>query len=297
MPCYRPFVAYRLENGSIAFDKARSQSRGDTLTLPCGQCAGCRLERSRQWAMRCMHEASMHEKNAYVTLTYNDFNLPPKRSLDYTDFQGFMRRLRYEYGKVRFYMCGEYGEENWRPHFHACLFGLDFDDKVYFRKSPSGHDLFRSRRLEALWPYGFSSVGAVTFESAAYIARYIMKKVTGDLAQVHYRYVDPDTGECSERVPEFNRMSLKPGIGASWLDKYETDVYPSGRVVVRGAEGMAPRYYDKRFKKLKPEVFESIAFKRERDARLRFLDNTDERLAVKEKVRLAAISSLKRKLV
>ena len=297
MPCYKPLVAYRLENGSVAFYESGRAKSVKTLELPCGKCAGCRLERSRQWAMRCMHEASLYEKNAYVTLTYDDFHLADRRSLVYGDFQDFMRRLRYEFGKVRFYMCGEYGEENWRPHFHACLFGIDFDDKVFFRNSPSGFKLYRSKCLERLWPFGYSTVGDVSFESAGYIARYLMKKVTGDLAKTHYSYVDVATGEVCQRKPEFNKMSLKPGIGAGWLDKYESDVYPSGRVVVRGAEGMSPRYYDKRWKKKDREGFEILEFERERNMRLRYLDNTSERLLVKEKVRLAGIAMLKRKLV
>lgn len=296
MPCYRPLVAYRLSDGSVSFKGKKDQGRGDTLSLPCGHCAGCRLERSREWAVRCMHEASLYASNAYVTLTYNSDNLPAGGSLRYVDFQDFMRRLRYEKGPVRFYMCGEYGEENWRPHFHACLFGVEFSDRVFFRNAPSGEKLYRSSVLERLWPFGYSSIGEVTFESAAYVARYIMKKVTGDAAITHYAVVDPVTGECVSRVPEFNRMSLKPGIGARWLDKYETDVYPSGRVVVRGVESMAPRYYDKRYKERQAEKFDVVAFNRERAARLRYLDNTDERLVVKEKVRLAAIKMLKRNI-
>ncbi|AXH74001.1 MAG: replication initiator protein [Microviridae sp.] len=296
MPCYKPLIAYRSSNGSVNFVQNRFHGSGDTLSLPCGRCIGCRLEKSREWAMRCMHEAQMHERNCFVSLTYNDFNLPEDGSLRYKDFQDFMRKLRYEFGKVRFYMCGEYGDDNGRPHFHALLFGVDFDDKVYFKKSPAGFPLYRSRKLEVLWPYGYSSIGSLTFESAGYVARYVMKKVTGDAAEAHYRVVNEDTGEVKERKPEFGHMSLKPGIGAAWLDKFSSDVYPGGRVVVRGAEGMSPRYYDLRWKKSHPDVMEQLAFERDRAARLRYLDNTDERLAVKEKVRLAGIQMLKRKL-
>lgn len=299
MPCFKPLTAYRSNGGSVVFSELSRSGSVKTLSLPCGKCAGCRLERAREWALRCMHEASMHEENCYVTLTYSDMCLPDFRSLDYRDFQAFIRRLRVrELGReIRFYMCGEYGDEKWRPHFHALIFGYDFPDKVYWRKSPSGDSLFRSAILEGLWTGGFSSIGRVTFESASYVARYVMKKITGQEAETHYEYVDPVSGEVFRRVPEFNRMSLKPGIGARWLDKYESDVYPSGKVVMRGHEGMAPRYYDKRYKKRHPEKFENLEYVREREARLRYLDNTPERLAVKEKVKVAQLLMLKRKLI
>lgn len=317
MPCYKPLTAYRCFNGSVVFDELRRYDTVKTLSLPCGKCAGCRLERSREWAMRCMHEASMYEENCYVTLTYNDANLSDNWSLDYRDFQLFMRRLRArEVGReIRFYMAGEYGEvckvcrksvefckcasfvkDLGRPHFHACLFNYDFPDKVYDRKSPSGEKLYRSGILEDLWPVGYSSVGAVTFDSAAYVARYIMKKIVGDESAKHYEFVDQVSGEVVSRRPEFNKMSLKPGIGARWLDKYEHDVFPSGRVVVRGFEGMSPRYYDKRWRQKHPLEFEQLEYEREREARLRWMDNTPERLAVKEHVKLAQIRMLKRRV-
>lgn len=189
----------------------------------CGQCRGCRLEVSRQWAVRCVHEAALYKKNCYVTLTYNEESLE-SRSLIYPHFQKFVRAFRKKIGPVRFYMSGEYGENNLRPHFHALFFGYDFPDKVYLGKSPSGFTLYRSELLESLWKFGFSSVGAVTFESAAYVARYVMKKVNGPMAEEHY----------DGRVPEFSRMSLKPGIGAGWIKKFAGDVLPDGQVVING---------------------------------------------------------------
>ena len=92
-------------------------------------------------------------------------------------------------------MCGEYGENRGRPHFHACLFNFDFPDKKVWRKTSQGHPVWRSPSLEALWPYGFSEIGSVTFQSAAYVARYIMKKATGRDAEQVYEWTDPLTGE------------------------------------------------------------------------------------------------------
>jgi hypothetical protein len=193
-------------------------------------------------------------------------------------------------------MCGEYGDTTFRPHFHACIFGYDFPDKKPFKRSGSGSTLYRSDLLEDLWPYGQSLIGDVTFESAAYVARYVMKKVTGFNAKSHYERVDDDTGEVFSMVPEFTKMSLKPGIGAGWFDKYHDDVYPHDYVVVRGLETKPPKFYDRLLERTDPEAWEALQFERDTAARLNFLDNTDERLAVKEVVKKAAITNFRRGL-
>lgn len=276
-----------------------------SLQLPCGQCVGCRLERSRQWAMRCVHEASLWPANCFVTLTYSDEHLPIDRSLDYDDFQKFMKRLRKRFkgiGRdpkgdlpIRFYMAGEYGENFGRPHFHVCLFNFDFEDKKLWMKTKSGSKIYRSAALEELWPFGFSSIGEVNFSSAAYVARYIMKKITGRDSEQYYEDVTVD-GEIVQRRPEFNKMSLKPGIGFDWYKKFKDDVYPHDYVVINGKKVKPPRFYDSKFKEEFPLEFEDIQFQREMDAKLRFADNSDERLAVREKVALAQVANLPRVL-
>lgn len=194
-------------------------------------------------------------------------------------------------------MCGEYGEGGTRrPHYHACIFNADFPDKVYFKKSETGEKLYTSETLTRLWPHGHSTTGQVTFNSAAYVARYIMKKVTGEHAEFFYEEIDQDTGELVQLVPEFNHMSLKPGIGAGWLERYEADVYPQGKVVVRGHESRSPRYYDQRYKQLAPEIWEQLAWSRQQEGIKRHADNTPERLAVRETVAKAKIKKLKRSL-
>ena len=201
MPCYHPLKGYkskeRNKSGkrSIVFN-IKEGLYDQHVTVPCGQCIGCRLERSRQWAIRCSHEAQMHEKNCFITLTFSDEHLPEDRSVDVRHFQLFMKRLRKRYGDgIRFFHCGEYGDHFGRPHYHACIFNHDFEDKKIWKQSGSGEIIYRSASLEELWPYGYSSVGEVTFESAAYVARYITKKVTGDPAQEHYEYIDPKSGK------------------------------------------------------------------------------------------------------
>lgn len=294
MPCYHPLQAYKTALGEVVFVERRVHDIVQSLSLPCGQCIGCRLEKSRQWAMRCMHEASLYERNCFITLTYDTEHLPVRSMLDYSAFQKFMKRFRKVAAPVRprFYMCGEYGPENGRPHYHGCIFNYDFADKTYFARSPSGEKIYRSDLLERLWPFGFASVGAVTFESAAYVARYCVQKVTGHNAKAHYARCDAD-GEYS-LPPEFNHMSLKPGIGRPWLEKYKADVYPHDFVVVNGKECKPPKYYDKLFSVSDPDTFEDLQFLREQDSRSRFEDNTDDRLRVKEIVTRARVSLLER---
>lgn len=297
MPCYHPLSAWQCADGSVVF----VERKGDTirsLSLPCGRCVGCRLERSRQWAVRCLHEAKCHRENCFITLTYDDDHIPRDMSLDYSVFQRFMKRLRKRFAgrTIRFYMCGEYGEQFERPHFHACIFGVDFDDKVLVSNSSSSGPLYRSATLESLWPFGFSSIGEVTFNSAAYVSRYIMKKITGDMAEDHYRYVDLETGEIYQRTPEFCHMSLKPGIGALWLDKFQRDVFPRDYVVVRGHKSKPPRYYDRRYAKRDPLEFEYIQYKRVLDGEIRKSDNTPERLSVRRECAEARVDRFKRKI-
>lgn len=288
MPCYHPLTAYQCANGDVVFQELRGRDTVRSLQLPCGQCIGCRLERSRQWAVRCVHEASLYERNCFVTLTYNEDALPDNAGLRYRDFQLFMKRLRKNGPSkmVRFFMCGEYGENFGRPHFHACLFNVDFPDKVFLFEASSGGRVYRSACLERFWPHGFSSLGDVTFQSVAYVARYVMKKVTGEDAQEHY----------GRRRPEFCQMSRRPGIGARWLAKFMTDVYPSGKVVINGTPTNAPRFYNRRYKKLDDDAWAVLCANRDAEARKHYLDNTEPRLAVKEKVTAARISFLKRSL-
>jgi hypothetical protein len=249
--------------------------------------------------MRCLHEAKLHEKNCFITLTYNDEHLPRNRSLDYRDFQLFMKKFRKKFGsKIRFYMCGEYGEKFDRPHFHACIFGFDFSDRKYWKQTGSGSKLYRSEELEKLWKYGFSSIGDVNFESAAYVARYIMKKVTGQgKHDQHYKFTDLETGEVLEKKPEFNKMSLKPGIGYDWYKRFCSDVYPHDYVVINGKKVRPPKYYDLKYSIESPFEWEEVQQKRIDLGKANFEDNTDARLVVKEQVTKARLKLLKRELI
>jgi len=242
-----------------------------------------------------MHEAQLHERNAFVTLTYRDDQVPAGNSLRHRDWQLFAKRARKELGPFKFYMCGEYGEQFTRPHYHACLFGIDFEDKEPITKLASEAKLFHSATLERLWRHGYATVGAVTFQSAAYTARYVMKKITGDRAESHYTYID-EHGEIHQRQPEYNQMSRGgrrgKGIANEWFNRYAQDVYPEDHVIVRGHETKPPRYYDNLLGKSNPALLEKIKKKREQDVDRK--DNTPRRLAAKEQVQQARIKSLKR---
>ena len=266
------------------------------VTLPCGQCVGCRLERSRQWAIRCVHEASLYEDNCFITLTYNNQYLPPDGSLRVRDFQLFMKRLRRSHGpNIRFYHCGEYGEQYGRPHYHACLFNFDFVDKRPWKQLRE-NTLYRSAELERLWPYGHSSVGGLTFQSAAYVARYIMKKVNGKAAEDHYEKVDPETGEIHRLTPEYTTMSRRPGIGKGWLEKYSGDVYPGDFVVLNGKKMRPPKFYDVQYELMEPEEMEGIKKRRLKALEKHSENNTRERLRVRETIQYRKLDKLGKSL-
>lgn len=254
MACFRPLLGYRsaLKNPdsgkrSIVFN-AKEAYYDFHIQLPCGQCIGCRLERSRQWAVRMMHEASLYERNCFITLTYRPGEVP-KEGLRKKDFQDFMKRLRKRFGKgPRYFHCGEYGENFSRPHYHAVLFNHDFDDKYIWRRTkPGNFPVWRSEALEELWPHGFSEIGSVTFESAAYVARYVTKKVTGDRAIHHYSVTDDFGNVALSRTPEYATMSRRPGISNTWIWMHWKDVYPDDQVVLRGQKMRPPKYYDSIF--------------------------------------------------
>ena len=277
MPCYRPLQAWRqldelTGKRAIVFNRSHltNYDIAQGLDLPCGQCIGCRLERSRRWAVRIMHEASLHERNCFLTLTYDDEHVPSNASLNVVDFQLFMKRLRRgSVSPLRFFHCGEYGEETRRPHYHCCLFGENFsDDRKVYRVTKQGHSLYNSSRLSEVWGLGHAVIGDLSFESAAYVARYCLKKVTGPSAQDYY----------GERKPEYVTMSRRPGIGSGWLEKGRNlfETYRDDSVVLRGKEMLPPPYYDRILERVDPALFDCV--KRERALAAKgFADSEDSR--------------------
>lgn len=297
MPCFCPLKGYRsrtvTEEGkrSLVFHP-QAGFIDMPVDIPCGRCIGCRLERSRQWAIRCVHEASLHAENCFVTLTYDDDNLPNDGGLVKSHLQLFWKRLRKQVGSLRYYACGEYGPTTRRPHYHACVFGYRPSDLILYTER-DGVKLYLSPFLQRVWGLGFVTVGDVSFESAAYCARYITSKITGDMAEEHYKVVDPTTGELFNIIPEFALMSRRPGIGNDWISKYRNDVWPRDIVISRGRKVRPPRFYESF---MNDDERLQVKQRRVRNASLRTDDNTFERLTVRQTVLKSALKS-KRKVI
>lgn len=297
MACYHPLKAYRTSQGISFSQLSRDDHLGD-IELPCGQCVGCRLRRAQDWSIRIMHESKMHDANCFVTLTYGRDKLPPGGSLCHSDFQKFLKRLRFHTKlRIRFFMCGEYGPLNLRPHYHACLFGFDFPDRVMAGKSGSGEVYDESGLLTRLWGHGITSVQELNRKTAAYCARYIMDKVTGALSEEHYSQVDSD-GVIDKRVPEYCHMSLRPGIGESFFRRYGSDIYPADSIAFYGQARTVnpPRYYDKLFKRSGSVKLDAVEFARHQRAIASVPDNSPERREAKERCAIARVSRLRRNL-
>lgn len=283
------------------------------IQIPCGHCIGCREKYSKDWAARCWHESQFYEKKCcFLTLTL-DRNHPQfdemapdgslRRNVYAVDeetgktiivskgcIQIFISKLRSllrssKYGnpKISYFGCGEYGKKLNNPHYHILLFGFDFPDKKLWKVSSAGSSLFRCSFLEEVWPYGFSTIGDVDFRSAAYVARYALKKVSK--SENPYQYYKHYAG----RVPEFTCMTK--GLGSKWFDKYGENLYSEEKdfLVVPGkgrfSKQKPPRFYDKLLKRKSPEIYEKI--KARRKAYFELVDKSDstyERLKVREEV-------------
>ena len=276
MGCDFPIKAYRSPEFNpatgkrlLTFNPIKSVDSTNAIDIPCGRCMGCRLDRSQQWAIRCMHEAEMHEQNSYLTLTFSDEHLPVDYSVSTRDMQLFMKKLRKSVHPklVRFYLGAEYGDKTLRPHYHLILFGHDFSDKQKFKQNKQGQWLYTSEELSKLWPYGHATLGDVSFDSAAYVARYCTKKIGGDPAEQHYLRVHPLHGFICRVKPEFSLMSRMPGIGQSWFEKYRSDVFPSDQCIVNGRAVSMPRFYLKQLSETEAKAIQrsrrkkALAFK------------------------------------
>lgn len=310
--CVKPLCSWKIgkkPNGKDLIVFSAPRGKGEFLALPCGQCIECRLERSRVWAMRCMHEASLSDENCFITLTFSDHHLDPQLSLRKFHFQKFMKRLRKHLSadgkqakRVRYFHAGEYGENFGRPHHHAILFGYDFPDKK-LKVVRRGNNYYESELLNKLWSdsdtgesYGFHEVTSVSFETCAYVARYVCKKITGEDAADHYIQID-EQGNYYKREPEYCTMSRRPGIGLDWFEKYkDTDVFAHDSIVVRGkVKCKPPRYYGSKYELTNPQEYALIKEKRLQRAKEN-PDNTSDRLRAREEIKKAQYAFLKRGL-
>lgn len=283
MSCFRPLKAYRAHGGGIVFDSKKGF--GDRpLELACGQCIGCRLQRAREWALRCVHEGQMHDRNCIVTLTYDDEHLPKDGGLVVKDWQDFAKRLRKRMGTFRFFMCGEYGRETFRPHYHAILFGQDFHTDRQLWRRQAGRRYYVSPILADVWKQGNCEIGDFTYEGAEYVTRYILEKQTGDRGPETY----------GDLKPPFTLMSRKPGIGSAWFEKFgEREVIPRDEVIHKGRKFQAPRFYLDRMQEDDQVV---VKERRRRSALDRASDYTPDRLKVREHCAEARQKRFERKI-
>lgn len=299
MSCYFPLHAfdtgyktdngkprYKITSGDIECTEYHGKWLTDYIDIPCGKCIGCRLDYSLQWANRCMLEAQYHDKNCFITLTYDDDHLPdknpvfdsdgvyiddsPRNPLVKDDFRRFMKNFRQrlvdnyvrdnpnatksELPRVRFYACGEYGGKTFRPHYHAIIFGYDFsDDRILYKKNFRGENYYISHTLADLWSYGFHTICDVSFDTCAYVARYILKKQKGETSDIYEKLQYP---------PEFTLMSRKPGIARQYYDDHRDEIYINQEIFIAtdkdGKKLRPPKYYDKLYDLDNPEDMERI---------------------------------------
>ncbi len=323
MACYSPLKGFKDANGGLVF-KRGSHTVGK-MEVACGQCLGCRVDRTLMWAMRITHEASLHESqhgNCFITLTYRSKEeatdkqlqkghyVPKDYSLNYHHFRDFIKRLRRQYKqKIRYFHCGEYGDENLRPHYHACLFNVQFDDQIV-EQEDQGITTYSSPTLEKLWKYGFCTIGELNFKTASYTAAYILGKKTGNQGNEAYLRNDED-GVAYWVKPPYITMSLghtcskckkkscknsTGGIGEKFYEKYKTDFFPSDESPVPGVGivNKVPRYYETILKSEDPTMFELVRSLRQIYHKAHLEEFTPERLMDKYKCARAKQSQRKR---
>ena len=332
MPCYSPIKVWKNENHQPLFKAEAGAYEGE---VSCRQCLGCRLDNSRMWATRIIFEASLHESvggNCFVTLTYRDKSectpkqlakgqhIPDDRSLNKQHFTKFMKRLRKYLAdhfdprlrKIRYFQAGEYGTHCLhgidlnihrcaydcilgRPHHHACLFNYEPHDLEVIGEI-NGVKQFTSPTLERLWSYGFVHIGECNPSSADYVARYILKKVNGPMADWHYQQITMD-GELVYLEPEYKTYS--PNLGDAWFEKYKSDFFPSDELPIPGGgiHNKVPDCYTKLLKESDPFVHEEILAKRVEYREANASDFTPQRLMDKYKVKKASLAMKKGKTV
>lgn len=304
MTCVSPLTAYwskefgKSGKRGVTFDRNSSFS-GVPFQIGCGQCIECRASYAQDWATRLMHERKSHPEAWFLSLTYSKHHLPANADLSKMDLHLFMHRLRKsqrrKYGrKIRFFACGEYGDVGNRPHYHAIVFNMRIPDLVFYKRNARGDPLWSSKYVEGVWnDYGMCTVGDVTYDSAHYVAKYGLKRVTGVLADEHYMDVDPD-GLIFTRTAEFSRKSNRPGIGYEFFQKYYKEIYASDSCIMSGKEVPVPKYYDMLYERLDSEKFALVKRGRLRRAYLLKKNFSVDRRRAGEVIKLRQLAARKR---
>lgn len=244
MRCLSPRTVCFLADGkTISWSPKKYSKEYAPFQLPCGKCIECRLQYAREWSIRCIHEAQMHDENSFITLTYRE---PCNPRLQYADFQAFMKRLRFHYPnqQIGFFTTGEYGDKTKRPHWHAIIFNWRPRDCEYKYSNHRGDKVYSSETLDKIWGHGITEVGSVTIESAGYCARYAAKKLSHGKDEEHDFH-------------PISRKSNKNAIGKKFLEQYWPDMFNHGYVLLPdGSRTSIPRYYTKWLQKHQPAAWE-----------------------------------------
>lgn len=313
MPCYHPKRVALDEAGQLDWSVwAPVPDLHDMVLVPCRKCIGCTASVARDWAIRCYHEASMHERlwkdpetglvtkiphNVFLTLTYDEENLPPGGLLRHSDFVKFLKRLRKRRNgngpsQIRTFMAGEYGGRTGRPHYHAILFGEDFSDRYEVRTD--GEKLLQgSFELDDLWRAGTATLDEVNFQTVRYVAGYVSKKehahgnFTGPLAHT----VDEVTGEITVKPlqAEYRQMSRRPGLGREWIERHYKRVYPADEIVIHGQGYPPPTFYDRWLRTNHPGLYGDVQSARLERRIQAENDYSPERLASAETIKYQQI--------
>ena len=321
---YKNFETYKLALGTekTFFNKKEKYDElcvcTDAVLIPCRHCVGCCTSLSREWMHRMVLEKEVSKTSYFLTLTYDEENIPVNHQLNKKHLDDFLKALRnyfknkYDYDGIRYYACGEYGSKTARPHYHAIIynlpltplefkvFGFEYDKRYKFRvvgKGEDGTDLYEFDLLNQLWKKGFVVVGQVTDRSCGYVARYVDKKrLSGEK--------NKDLKACGI-VPEFNCMSRMPGIGVPYYEKYYKKILDNnlnifingttisvGRMFEKFLDKYHPEYLD-RYKKLK----ESLSlFGKTQIMELEARGDVNDGLKILEDLKTESFKLLKRKL-
>ena len=220
------------------------------VSVPCGMCRECLTQRARDWSFRIMKECEIHDDNWFITLTYDDEHIPKNMMLDKNAISSFNKNLKSALryagfdSTFRFYGVGEYGGQTARPHYHVIYFGLPIPDLKFVTKTKDGNLIFDSDFIKKVWDNGFITIEGVSIGSACYVARYCDKKK-------RLNKLEKAVLEEKGIVPEFSRMSNRPGIGAHFLDtaidKFNNGIFNS---YINGKSYSFPMYYNKKIKEL-----------------------------------------------
>lgn len=243
------FLPFNSVDDCLAFRRNFSAEYKAMIPVPCGRCAGCRMEYSREWADRCCLEVMSGDLNRsyFLTLTYDDKYLPDDGTLQYSDVQAFLKRLRKRVGSFRYFGCSEYGDCTFRPHYHLILFDIDLSDCKYFT-TKGGEPYYTSETISRAWGKGNHLFTSFNFSTASYVARYIFKKQKGEGSSIYSELGIEPPGSF---------MSLKPGIGAPYFDEHCAEIMDTGRILLPYPLAKKPRFIapPKYFQKLIADRF------------------------------------------